>query len=135
MSELDEIRGILRDVAINQQQNQIQLEATQRLAELTLSIANSNARSIEAMGGRIDETLSIANSNAKAITALGQTVADNQEEIEETASQNMVTGRENSRLIEVLISESRENIRQHQAFLERFDRLEGNGNGGRSGEG
>lgn len=72
---------------------------------------------------QLELTRSIVESNAKAITALGQTVIDDREETAETASRNMVQGRDNERMIEVLISEGQENIRQHQAFTERFDRM------------
>lgn len=106
---LDRIERILEELAASQQQTDQRIAAVAEQQQLTQR--------------QLELTRSIVESNAKAITALGQTVTDDREETAETASQNMVQGRDNERMIEVLISESQENIRQHQAFTERFDRM------------
>ncbi|MBW4464039.1 MAG: hypothetical protein KME07_01190 [Pegethrix bostrychoides GSE-TBD4-15B] len=120
---LDRIERILEELATSQQQTQQQQQLTQRQLETTRSIVESNAEQQQFIQRQLELTRSIVESNAKAITALGQTVIDDREETAETASRNMVQGRNNEQLIEILISEGQENIRQHQAFTERFDRM------------
>lgn len=113
MTELDEIRAILRDVATRQQAISEQQEITQRQLEITRSIADSNARAIEAWRQQLTES---------------------QEELEEENSVLSVRLGRHHRSLILLISESRENIRQHEEFRSRFARLEGNGNGDRSND-
>lgn len=62
-------------------------------------------------------------SNARAIQALGSTVEDDRAEHDQVDSELRVDVNDNSQRIQVLIGESRENIREHRAFRERFDRM------------
>lgn len=93
-NDLSEIRDILRDIAQRQDRFQDQLEFGYRLSL----------------------------SNARAIQALGSTSEDDRAERDQADSELRVDINDNSQRIQVLIGESRENIREHRAFRERFDR-------------
>lgn len=53
----------------------------------------------------------------------GSTVEDDRAEHDQVDSELRVDVNDNSQRIQVLIGESRENIREHRAFRERFDRM------------
>lgn len=108
-NRLDRIEALLEQVAASQQ-------ATQQIVE-------SNARSIQALGDRNEETRKIAESAAKSVVALGQTVMDDRAEREEIESQLRLNISSTNSSIQALVTEARENRRQHIDFRERFDRL------------
>jgi len=93
---------LLAALAERQDRTQQQLDQTQQLVEETRAIADSNARAIEA---------SISQQ------ALRRDIQ--QFSIDKTAEQSA----ENNESIDILISESRQNMIQHQAFDRKFEQV------------
>lgn len=120
-SRLDRIERILENVAEQQQLFQSQIEQT-------LQIADSNARAIQAHGEELRTSLAAhreeLRTNITDIVSMVSTAAI-QRQTEQAA-----IDRENDTRVEVLLGESQQNLREHQAFREenarfqtRFDRM------------
>jgi hypothetical protein len=99
-NRLDRVEAILEALAQSQARTQEVAESAQRIAESAQRIAESNARAIEAWGLRVQE---------------------DRAEREQRDSELHVMIRQNEQQIQILIEESRENIRQHRDFQRRFD--------------
>jgi hypothetical protein len=97
------------------------IQALQELVANTQRIADSNTQSIQVIQELVTNTQRIAESNARAIEAWGLTVQEDRAEREQRDSELHVMIRQNEQQIQILIEESRENIRQHRDFQRRFD--------------
>ena len=109
LSPLDRVKMALAAIAESQAASNIRLDRIERLIE-------SNARAIAAHSEELRTSLASHREELRA------NIADVVSMIEGVAVQRQAEqaagDRENSTQIEVLLGESRENIRQHQAFRE-----------------
>lgn len=114
-SRLDRIERILENVAEQQQLFSVRLEETRQLVTATAAIADSNARAIAAHSEEL----------RTSITAHREEFRGSIADVVDMIAENARSSAENSAQVQVLIGESRENSKQHQSFLERFDRILG----------
>jgi len=119
-SRLDRIEMLLGNLAERQEISQLEstarFERIEQLNENTARLIESNARAIAAHSEELRTSLASHREELRA------NIADVVSMIEGVAVQRQAEqaagDRENSTQIEVLLGESRENIRQHQAFRE-----------------
>ena len=119
-SRLDRIEMLLGTLAERQEISQLEstarFERIEQLNENTARLIESNARAIAAHGEETRTSLAAHREELRASIADVVDMVGNvavQRQAEQAAGD-----RENSTQIEVLLGESRENIKQHQAFRE-----------------
>jgi catalase (peroxidase I) len=108
-SPLDRVEMALAAIAESQAASNVRLDRIEQLTE-------SNARAIAAHGEELRTSLAahreeLRASIADVVNMVGGVAVQRQQE-------QAAGDRENSTQIEVLLGESRENIRQHQVFIE-----------------
>lgn len=146
-SPLDRVEIALAAIAESNAASTARLDRIEQLTESSTARLDRIERLTESSTARLDHIEQLTESNARAIAAHTDELRASVETYREQLTSSLDTHRaefrgsiadvvdmiaenarssaENSAQIQVLIGESRENSKQHQSFLERFDRILG----------